>query len=183
MPSRLPLPWRTASLLATAAVLAGCASMSPQECRTANWYEKGRSDGLHGESRAYFEEHVQACAEAHVTPDAQAYRQGWELGIQSFCTPQNGRDVGRAGRSYTSGTCPAALEPAFEREYRRGRDVYNARQQLDQIRNRQQSKQNDLDRAKDDGVRERLRRELRDLDRDAGYARDNLDRAERRMYD
>ena len=179
----MPLPLRTLCLAASLAVLGGCASMSPQECRTADWYEKGRSDGLHGESRAYFEDHVKACAEVGVQPDGAAYRRGWDLGIQSFCTPQSGRDTGRAGRYYSSGTCPAALEPAFEREYRRGRDVYNARQQLDQVRNRQQSKQSDLDRAKDDGVRERLRRDLRDLDREANLARDNLDRAERRLYD
>ncbi|MFD2376583.1 hypothetical protein ACFSTJ_02825 [Ottowia pentelensis] len=49
---------------------------------------------------------------------------------------------------------------------------------MNRLRNEQTSKERDLSKAKDDGERRRLRRDLSDLDWRLRSARDTLDRAE-----
>lgn len=44
-------------------------------------------------------------------------------GVQQFCESSNGYPVGTSGRKYNN-ICPKNLEPAFMKEYRRGRVVY-----------------------------------------------------------
>jgi len=169
-------------LLLAAAVLGlgGCASMTPEECKTADWYEKGMSDGQHGRARAYLEDHVKACSEVGVRPNRERYMAGRDIGIRQYCTPHNGLQEGRRGASYAN-SCPPELEPAFLARYRAGYEVYRAQQRLDQINQRVQSKQRELDKAKEDKDRSRLRRDLRDLDGDARRARADLYAAERRL--
>src|SRR5690606_13231192 len=59
-------------LLAAGVLLAlsGCASMTPEECLHADWYEKGMQDGLRGQPRAYVEDHREACGKVGVVPNA-----------------------------------------------------------------------------------------------------------------
>lgn len=160
--------------------LAGCASMSKEECLTANWTEVGMRDGQNGEPRARFASHAQACREAGIIADQPRYMMGWEQGIVYFCTPPNGFEVGRRGRYYTNGTCPPALEPGFRHGYDRGYDIYRAQQEVDRVQNNLREKQRKLDQSKDDNERRKLRRELSDLDYDMRRARDRLYDAERR---
>jgi hypothetical protein len=160
--------------------LAGCASMSKEECLTANWTEVGTRDGQNGEPRARFASHAEACREAGIRADQQQYMAGWETGITYFCTPHNGFEVGRRGRYYSSGTCPPALEGAFRYRYDRGYDIYRAQQEVDRIQNNQRDKQRKLDETKDDRTKRALRNELTDLDHDLRRARDRLYDAERR---
>jgi len=162
------------------AALAGCASMSKEECLTANWVDVGTRDGQNGEPRSRFADHVEACREAGVRADQGQYMAGWERGIVVFCTPHNGFEVGRRGRYYSNGTCPPALEPGFRHGYDRGSDIYRAQQEVDRIQNSIRDKQRKLDQAKKDSERRELRRDLSDLDHDMRRARDRLYDAERR---
>jgi hypothetical protein len=168
------------ALVFALAALAGCASMSKEECMTANWNDVGMRDGQDGEPRSRFASHAEACREAGIVADQRQYMSGWERGIVNFCTPHNGFDVGRRGRHYASGTCPAALEPSFRNSYERGIDIYRAQQEVDRVQNNIRDKQRRLDQAKDDNERRNLRRELSDLDSDMRRARDRLYDAERR---
>ena len=119
MPSLAPLV-RRGLTLAVAIVLTGCAAMSEEECRTANWNEQGVRDAMAGHSRARLEDLREACSKAKVTPNAGHYLDGWNYGIRQFCTPDNGARWGREGNSY-NGTCPPELEPQFIGRYRDGR--------------------------------------------------------------
>ena len=67
MPSLAPLV-RRGLTLAVAIVLTGCAAMSEEECRTANWNEQGVRDAMAGHSRARLEDLREACSKAKVTP-------------------------------------------------------------------------------------------------------------------
>src|SRR5690606_21857100 len=112
-PSSLPEPpmltswkWRLRPCLyVSVALLAGCASMSEEECLTADWYERGVLDGRRGEPGNYVHEHHEACAKVGVTPDNEAWQRGRSVGIRYFCTPENGERVGLEGRAYRH-TCP-----------------------------------------------------------------------------
>ncbi|WP_313072366.1 DUF2799 domain-containing protein [Melaminivora sp.] len=187
LPSSAPLSarWPTRlALLAGALLLGGCAAMSEEECRSANWFDRGQRDALSGHSRSYLGDIREACAKARVVPDAAQYYDGWNRGIVQFCTPANGARWGREGRSY-SNSCPAELEAGFAQRYHEGRRVWNAEQNLKRLQNELNDKQRALDKASKDSERAELRRQLRDLDRRLYDARYDLDRAEwnlRRPY-
>lgn len=164
-------------LAAASVLIGGCAAMSVEECRSADWYEQGMRDALGGYGRSRVEVLREACAEAGVVPDAARYRQGWTDGIPQFCTPANGARWGRQGRAYHN-TCPPELEAGFLGPYQAGRRVADAQSRLDSLRSQQSVLQRRLDKAGDDDRRRQLRRELRDLDWQMRSARDDLDRAE-----
>ena len=164
--------------LLAALLLAGCAAMSADECRTADWREQGERDALAGYPRARLADIRKACAEAGVAPHEGLYADGWSRGIVQFCTSDNGARWGRRGHDYRN-SCPPALEPAFLSHYGAGRRVYDAERKLESLRNEQQRLQRELSQARDDATQRRLRMELRNSDWMLGRARDDLERADR----
>lgn len=124
---------RMLALLALVAMLSGCAAgLSEQECAVADWRAIGYEDGIKGWSQARISEHRKACAKHGVAPDLDAYRTGWEEGVQRYCQPGNGYHEGRTGRSYT-GVCPQGLEPAFLTAYHDGRELYDLEAKVHQV--------------------------------------------------
>ena len=61
---------RIASVLLIALSLASCATMSPEECRFANWNDVGLRDGLDGKPLTLLNARVSDCADAHSKRDA-----------------------------------------------------------------------------------------------------------------
>ncbi len=121
-----------AALLAVV-VLAGCASVSREECLQGDWQMIGQRDGATGRvAEAQFERHVTACARVDVTPDRAAWMQGYQAGLQSYCTPLNGVREGEAGRLYRD-TCPESRETGFLRGYELGFAAYRQRQRISEI--------------------------------------------------
>lgn len=173
-------PWRGLAVILLAAGLTGCASMSEQECLTADWHDQGMREALAGKPRTALNDDREACAKVGVVPDEARYMAGYAVGIRQFCTPENGAQWGLAGRSYQN-SCPADLQQGFVNQYRDGRKVYDSRQSIDRLNNQMRTKEQELDKAKDDKTRSRLRNDLRDLDRQMRTARDDLYYAERRM--
>jgi hypothetical protein len=153
--------------------LGGCASMSKEECRSADWREVGYHDGVKGLARSRAEDHAQACAEASVAVDRKAYFEARERGIRQYCYPPNGMNVGRAGQGYND-VCPPDLEPAFLYQYQLGRAVYDAEQRVSRLDSDQHDLEERLRKADKDSDRAKLRDKLRDLDHDLRRARDEL---------
>ena len=92
--------------------VAGCASISKEECREGDWVSIGKRDGAEGHGPARLESHAKACGNLGITPDAAAYRAGWDQGILLYCTPLNGFATGRSDASY-HGLCPAETAGLF----------------------------------------------------------------------
>ncbi len=155
------------------ALLGGCASMSKDECRSADWREVGYHDGVKGLPRSRVEDHTEACAEAGVTVDRKAYFEARDRGIRQYCYPPNGMNVGRSGDSYRD-VCPPDLEPAFLYQYRLGYAVHAAEQRVSQLDSEQRSLESQLRKADKDADRAKLRDRLRDLDGELRRARDEL---------
>ena len=67
-------------------VLSGCAAMSDNDCRTANWYEVGRSDARMGNRPGFA---LQAARCPGGQPAEQDYLAGWAIGYSetSFRQP------------------------------------------------------------------------------------------------
>lgn len=156
--------------LLLAALLAGCASMSPEQCLQADWYERGRLDGTFGEPETRLDAHRKACAEVGVVPDAALWRQGWLETVRRYCTPGHAWTIGTEGRSY-QGACRDFDEPEFLRWYRAGKDVYKTRSERDARQREIEQAEKDLQKAKSPEERKQLRERIRRLDEEQARLR------------
>lgn len=100
----------------------GCASLSESQCAAGDWYTIGEADARNGYLSARIESHHQACVKYAVQVDPKRYRDGYQAGLQAFCTPVEGFQFGRGGGSY-SGQCPRDMAAAFLSGYGLGRDL------------------------------------------------------------
>jgi hypothetical protein len=139
-------------------LLSSCASLSPEQCKTADWRQIGFSDGASGTLAGRINDHAKACAEHGIRPHLDDYLRGREQGLLSYCRPDNGFAVGRGGNEANAGDCPEHLKYGFLEQFRRGtqvhameRDLSNRRSHIE--RNQRQIRRNDEQIAK-------IRREL-----------------------
>ena len=111
-------------LLLTFALLAGCASLSPEEqaaaCRDTDWQRFGENDGRLGVATRMRANKFQACADVGQPVDLAAYQAGRQLGLEVYCTVENGYRVGYEGRRYND-VCPPTSEPDFLQGLAQGR--------------------------------------------------------------
>ena len=182
-----------------AAFLAGCATMTPEECQHANWLDIGVKDGLSGEPMATLDDRMGICRKAGITVDTGRYVTGRDQGLQTYCRIENAVTLGLNG-SYYAGACPPMIDVEFRRRYELAHAVYQARTELANIDSRSDTLQRQLReidlvehkrvsetekeedrkrvRKEFDDRRNRLRSELFELDRRARYARDAVRAAE-----
>lgn len=158
-------------------VLPACTTMTPNECKTANWYDVGLRDGLAGEPLSELNARTKSCAEAGVQANATQYLQGRNQGLLSYCRMDNAVRLGLDGKSY-QGVCAPAIDGEFRRRYNLGHEVYSARSALRSQDSRRRSLEEKLRETGSDEERRRLREELSDLDRSQRRARDRLRDAE-----
>lgn len=103
--------------------ISGCATLSKNECLTANWRNIGYEDGVKGYSQSRMGDHRRACAEHGITLNREDYLNGRAEGLRVFCQPIRGFRYGRQGSNYR-GVCPHDLEAAFLDAYNYGRNIY-----------------------------------------------------------
>lgn len=120
----------TIGLLITTLALAGCASLSKDECLMVDWRTVGYEDGVVGRTGERIGQHRKACADHGVRPDLNAYQAGRAEGLREYCQARNGYHVGVSGAGY-GGPCPADLAPAFMSAYDAGRELYVRRYRVD----------------------------------------------------
>ncbi len=176
-------------------LMGGCASMSADECRSADWRTVGYEDGRAG-SAGRIGDHRKACAKVDVAPDLDLYEAGRADGLRKYCIPSKGYEVGRNGRRY-NGVCPADLEPAFVEALEDGRVLYRLESAVDDLESEINDIERDLDDDEDkirdleqqlvDGegdatTRRRLLDEIRQITRDAESHRITLVELNRDLY-
>ena len=124
---------RFAAIAACLAV-AGCASrtLSESQCKANDWYTVGYADGSRGFDQSRLLQHDEACGEHGVVPDRAQYAAGWRDGIDHYCTPENGFDLGQSGDTYQR-ICPANLEEPFHTAYANGHTLYVASSEVAQL--------------------------------------------------
>lgn len=121
-------------MLSAGLLLTGCASLSEQECRTADWRMIGYEDGVVGRQARRLAAHREACADYDVTPDMEGYRLGREEGLREYCQPQRIYQLGLRGRAYPA-VCPSALEVELRPAYRQGLEIHDAQSTINDLRN------------------------------------------------
>jgi len=107
-------------------IMSGCATLSENECVTADWYEIGYSDGVKGQPDSYMEKHRKACAKHGIRANLDDWLAGREAGLQRYCTPQKGYEEGLANRQY-HGVCEGRAANQFLRAYEQGQQLYQQR--------------------------------------------------------
>ena len=153
--------------------LTGCATLSENECRSADWYELGEHDGFAGYPRARIEEHAEACGKIGIHPNRDAYFSGREQGVYRYCEPRHGYEVGRAGESYRN-VCSGERETRFLRQYRAGRQLYDLEQQIRRGESEIGKLEQQLEKASSDTERARLRGQIAERDREQSLLRRQL---------
>jgi hypothetical protein len=126
------IPFMRPALFALVALLTGCASMDRTQCASANWYAIGLEDGARGQPLERLGAHRRACAEHGVSPDAEPYVAGRNVGLKSFCTYERGFAEGRSGHG-NAGVCPATVAAGFQSGYQRGRELWDLNRQLNDV--------------------------------------------------
>jgi hypothetical protein len=129
--------------IATMLVLSGCATLSEDECLTADWYQIGYEDGARGYPDTRIGSHREACAKHGVAPRFRDYQDGHDEGVLSFCTQRNGFVQGQKGYQYT-GICPPSVEGDFLDAYQAGREIYSVRSVVSSLQNEQRSNENKI---------------------------------------
>lgn len=131
---------RTAALLVGGCLavlaLAGCATLSGQECRSGDWEAVGREDGVAGAPPDQLERHRKACAAHAVEPQESAWRAGYARGLEEFCTPKGGYVAGRDGHGRKEACAGKPGEAAFLQALRRGQEINALRRDLAELRRR-----------------------------------------------
>ena len=120
---------RLATVMSAALVLAGCATMSKEECLVSDWQAVGFEDGARGYTADRIGRYRKACADHGVAPDLAAYQRGRDEGLRHFCTPQNAFNLGASGGAY-SGVCPQSLSADFSAAYAEGRRLHDLRSRV-----------------------------------------------------
>ncbi|MEM7211684.1 MAG: DUF2799 domain-containing protein [Pseudomonadota bacterium] len=115
---------RNAVFLSMAVLMSGCTTFAPErvaeECRATDWQRFGLNDGKIGVATSERSGEFSDCAEVGQPVDLAAYQTGRSEGLVSYCTAENGYQVGYDGRRYKN-VCPPTLEPDFLQGFDRGR--------------------------------------------------------------
>lgn len=112
--------------------LAGCASqpsVTEFQCRAGDWQTIGMRDGSQGLPRTNLLRHQEACGPFGIVPERAEYVAGWEQGLTTFCTADNGFSLGERGGKHHN-VCHSA---EFVEAYNDGRSLFQARQEVRQL--------------------------------------------------
>jgi hypothetical protein len=140
---------RTSILLSLLVIgLAGCATMSGDECATSDWTAVGYEDGSRGYTSGRFSKHRKACAKHGITADFEAYQEGRGQGLVEFCQPSRGFNLGANGGQY-NGVCSVELEADFLDAYRVGQQLYVHRSNVNSANSQINNKKHELEDIED----------------------------------
>lgn len=105
-------------------------SSNELNCYVGDWRSIGRTDAEQGQP---FDNRSERCDQYGVQVDSSFYQQGYQQGLNAYCTRANGRVQGELGQEY-AGICPSASEAAFLETYLPAYETYQRnklRQQLE----------------------------------------------------
>jgi hypothetical protein len=126
---------RIFTALALCATFSGCASLSKDECLSADWQDIGVRDGANGQPEEYLIQHSTACAKVGVTPDRERWLAGRDQGLERFCTPQRAYQIGENGSGFDAAICRNFDQERLFDAYNKGRDVNRIFNELGSIEN------------------------------------------------
>lgn len=113
-------------------LLNGCATLNEDQCRVADWYQIGFTDGSNGEPENYLQKHQKACAKHGVNTNLNEWLQGREAGLKRYCTAARGFQEGLKNHTY-HGVCVGEAGFKFESAYQDGQTIYQQQKLIEGI--------------------------------------------------
>ena len=98
------IPWRHALLALPLALAAGCTE--PVFCPGGDWRRVGFNDAMNGRPAGHVAGYDNRCARSGRTPDAEAWRLGYQDGLAVYCTERHAYQLGRYRGYFNPGICP-----------------------------------------------------------------------------
>jgi len=111
---------------------AGKPTVSEFQCKAGDWETIGYRDGAAGIKSTQLLAHQEACGEFGIIPHRGSYLAGWNSGLKDYCTAENGFNLGQRGAGY-NGVCPENLKEPFATAYEDGRQLYQARSEVNRL--------------------------------------------------
>ena len=111
------------------ALLSSCASQSHVKCTKQNWFQEGYVSALEGKERQLPDYLQQECEEN--TDKNKEFFQGFDRGLEVFCSTQNGFRWGSSAQNIYLDTCPQ--DKGFEKAYLLAKQVRGLRQRIDEL--------------------------------------------------
>jgi hypothetical protein len=170
------------------AFLASCATMSPEECKVANWRDVGQRDGLQGEALSQLNDRAEDCAKGGVTINTQAYMQGRDEGLRSYCRVENAVPLGLSGGTYR-GVCPGYIDAQFQMRFQIARAVHDLRSEVKNLDSRtdtlerrlRDANRSEESRLRDAASEEERKKVRKSLDDERREIREQLSETDRRL--
>lgn len=162
-------------------LVAGCATLSREDCARGDWAGLGLNDGRAGEPGSRFDEHQKACREYGIAVDQEAYLSGRDQGLQDYCRLDNAFQIGLSGKPYHH-VCPPSIDGLFAHYHATAFALQQERAELDRLDNDLAGQERDLYAKKlSDKEQLRIRDHIRDLDRQRDRLRDDMYHHEREL--
>ncbi len=114
------------------AFLGACASLTQDQCLSADWRAIGYNDGVRGKLESYISRHFDACSKVGITPDVQAWQGGRLQGLPLYCTTSNAYSIGRVGNEL-SPVCPASQQNQLFQSWDWGQEYYLISEQISDL--------------------------------------------------
>lgn len=114
-------------------LLSGCAAMSVEQCKTANWFNVGEKDGAAGrESR--LDKYYSSCQKTNIVPNQKLYEQGYQKGLGYYCRPETIFNEALEGRGDFR-ICPLDKRESLRIYYQVANGYYQANAEFDRSQN------------------------------------------------
>ncbi len=149
-------------LVSITLLLQACASISPDECQTADWYNLGYGDGQSGYKRDRVNDYAQECSKVNIQVNIEQWQQGYEQGNQMYCAPENGYRLGRDGQSY-HGVC---FNQQFVQNYNAGKRQYEIDREIQDLKQQIANLKEKLHHEQNDDIKREIRHDIRYLKRE-----------------
>ncbi len=138
--------------------LAGCATLSTDECSTGDWHQIGKLDGNDGRTPDRFTHHAKACKLDRSEASRALYISGREEGLKSYCTTVRGYREGALGQAYGD-VCPGGSAASFMQGYELGRRLFQTESRSSTTLDSYHAVTQQLLRAETEAERTQLRQE------------------------
>ncbi len=138
--------------------LAGCATLSTDECSTGDWQKIGKLDGNDGRTPDRFTHHAKACKLDRSEASRALYNSGREEGLRSYCTTVRGYREGALGQAYL-GVCSGGSSAQFMKGYELGKRIFQTESRSSTTLDSYHSVTQKLLRAETEAERTQLRQE------------------------
>lgn len=104
--------------------MSGCFGKKSLNCSSIDWTRKGLDDGKLGFDEVKVLELKKKCEEQGVEASVVDYKEGWLLGIEIYCSPQNAFKLGREGqKALEKNNCPVEFKTNFAESFKLGKEL------------------------------------------------------------